>query len=137
MNKVKLGLVLVILTVLTFSNIAFAAVNPPDSINADPVFDSITITLTTYKSALFSAYTYDIVDSIIVASCWLQKKVDNSWTYVRFLPAPPDVITNTIGYGASMDYSSYIPSDGNTYRIAARFVADGHHATRYSNERSF
>lgn len=137
MNKVKLGLVLVILTVLTFSNIAFAAVIPPDSINADPVFDSITITLTTYKSALFSAYTYDIVGSITVASCWLQKKVGNSWTYVRSLPAPSIVITDTIGYESSMDYSSYIPSDGNTYRVAARFVADGHHATRYSNERSF
>ena len=137
MNKVKLGLVLVILTVLTFSNIAFAAVNPPDSINADPVFDSITITLTTYKSALFSAHTYDIMGSIKVASCWLQKKVGDTWTYVRSLPAPTAESNNTIGYESSMDYSSYIPSDGNTYRVAARFVADGHHATRYSNERSF
>lgn len=136
MTKKFLTVLVTLALLISFTNVAIAE-NVPNQINADPVFFSITITLTTSKSALFSAYTYDIMDSISVASCWLQKKVNNSWTYVRSLPAPPDVITNTIGYGASMDYSSYIPSDGNTYRIAARFVADGHHATRYSNERSF
>ena len=137
MSKKALSIVLIILLIFSLSNIALADYNPPDSINADPVFNSITITLTTYKYGLFSAYTNNIVGSIKVASCWLQKKVGNSWTYYCSLPAPSEESNNTFGYGSSMDYSSYIPSDGNTYRIAARFVADGHHATRYSNERSF
>ena len=137
MVKNALGFVLVILMLLSLSNIALATGKPADGINADPVFDSITITLTTGKSALFSAHTNDIVGSIKVASCWLQKKVGNNWTYYCWLPAPTEESNNTIGYGSSMDYSSYIPSDGNTYRVAGRFVADGHHATRYSNQRSF
>ena len=137
MSKKVLSLALVIVLAISFFNIALADYNPPDDINADPVFDSITITLTTYKSGVFSAYTNDIVDSISVSSCWLQKKVGNNWTYYCSLPAPSTVTYNTFGYGASMDYSSYIPSDGNTYRIAARFVADGHGATRYSNQRTF
>ena len=124
----------VLLTAFTGYVIAEDSTN---QINADPIFYSITITLTTSKSALFSAHTYDIVGSIKVASCWLQKKVGDSWTYYCWLPAPSDESNNTIGYGSSMDYSSYIPSDGNTYRVAGRFVADGHHATRYSNQRSF
>jgi len=137
MNKKVLGVILIILIIFSFSNISFAAGKPTDGINADPVFDSITITLTTSKNALFSAYTNDIVGSIKVASCWLQKKVGNTWTYYCWLPAPSDESNNTIGYESSMNYSSYIPSDGNTYRVAGRFVADGHHATRYSNQRSF
>lgn len=132
--------IMALLSILIFSTsytVTFAANNIPDGINADPVFDSITTTLTTDKNALFSAYTNGIVGSIKVASCWLQKKVGDSWTYVCPLPAPSVEITNTIGYGSSMNYSSYIPSDGYTYRIGARYVADGHHATRYSNQRSF
>ena len=136
MTKKFLTVLVTLALLISFTNVTIAE-NVPNQINADPVFFSITITLTTSKSALFSAYTYDIMDSISVASCWLQKKVGNSWTYVRSLPAPSIVITDTIGYESSMDYSSYIPSDGNTYRVAARFVADGHHATRYSNQRSF
>lgn len=125
---------LVLLTVFMYTSLAE---NTPNQINADPVFASVTITLTTSKSALFSAHTYGIVGSIKVASCWLQKKVGDNWTYYCWLPAPTEESNNTIGYGSSMDYSSYIPSDGNTYRVAGRFVADGHHATRYSNQRSF
>lgn len=128
-------LTMVILT--TTLNIALAAQKPDNSVNSDAVFDSITTTLTTSKTALFSAYTKYVVGSIKVASCWLQKKVGNNWTYVCSLPAPTTETTNTFGYGDSMDYSSYIPSDGCTYRVAARYVADGHHATRYSNERTF
>ena len=124
----------VLLTAFTGYVIAEDSTN---QINADPIFYSITITLTTSKSALFSAHTYDIVGSIKVASCWLQKKVGDSWTYYCWLPAPSDESNNTIGYESSMNYSSYIPSDGNFYRVAGRFVADGHSATRYSNQRSF
>ena len=137
MFKKVISVVLAILMVLALSNIAFAAGKPADGINADPIFDSITITLTTSKTALFSAHTYGIVGSIKVASCWLQKKVGDNWTYYCWLPAPSDESNNTIGYESSMNYSSYIPSDGNTYRVAGRFVADGHHATRYSNQRSY
>lgn len=136
MNKKILSLCAVIILLIVFMGTTLAE-NTPNQINADPVFASITITLTTSKSALFSAYTYGIVGSIKVASCWLQKKVGNNWTYYCWLPAPSDESNNTIGYGSSMDYSSYIPSDGNTYRVAGRFVADGHSATRYSNQRSF
>lgn len=136
MNKKILSLCAVIILLIVFMGTTLAE-NTPNQINADPVFASITITLTTSKSALFSAYTYGIVGSIKVASCWLQKKVGDNWTYYCWLPAPSDESNNTIGYESSMNYSSYIPSDGNTYRVAGRFVADGHHATRYSNQRSF
>lgn len=136
MNKKILSLCAVIILLIVFMGTTLAE-NTPNQINADPVFASITITLTTSKSALFSAYTYGIVGSIKVASCWLQKKVGDNWTYYCWLPAPSDESTNTIGYESSMNYSSYIPSDGNIYRVAGRFVADGHHATRYSNQRSF
>ena len=136
MNKKILSLCAVIILLIVFMGTTLAE-NTPNQINADPVFASITITLTTSKSALFSAYTYGIVGSIKVASCWLQKKVGDNWTYYCWLPAPSDESTNTIGYESSMNYSSYIPSDGNIYRVAGRFVADGHHATRYSYQRSF
>lgn len=133
----KITSIFVTLVLLTVFSGAVLAENMPNQINADPVFFSITITLTTSKSALFSAYTYDTMDSIKVASCWLQKKVGDSWTYYCWLPAPSAESNGTFGYESSMDYSSYIPSDGNTYRVAGRFVADGHNATRYSNQRSF
>lgn len=134
----KLSLLVPVLIFLVLSSsVALAVQNEPASVNSDPVFYSISITLTTYKAVDFSADTNDIVSYIKVASCWLQKKVDDTWVYVRSLPAPTYIEYNTIGYGAFEDYSSYIPSDGNTYRVAARFVADGHHATRYSNQRSF
>lgn len=136
MNKRIMLLLLTLVVLTSLFSTAFAAQNP-NEINSDTVFHSITITLTTSKTALFSAYTKYTVGSIYVASCWLQKKVDSSWTYYCSLPAPSTVTYNTYGYGSSMNYSSYIPSDGNTYRVAARFVADGHNVTRYSNARSF
>ena len=135
-NKLLAVLLLFVLLTSNF-NIGFAINNPTDEINADSVFDSITILLSSNKSAAFSAYTNDTVGYIEVASCWLQKKVDNNWVYVSSLPRPTEIEYNTFGYESIKDYSSYIPSDGNTYRVAARFVADGHHATRYSNQRSF
>jgi len=134
--KKLVALVAVFILLITQAS-AVIAENAPNQINADPVFYSITITLTTDKTALFSAYTNDIVDSIKVASCWLQKKIGDSWTYYCWLPAPSEESNGTFGYESSKNYSSYIPSDGNTYRVAARFVADDHHATRYSNQRSF
>ena len=78
---------LVLLTVFMYTSLAE---NTPNQINADPVFASVTITLTTSKSALFSAHTYGIVGSIKVASCWLQKKVGDNWTYYCWLPAPTE-----------------------------------------------
>lgn len=136
MTKKVLAIFSILVLLLSCINPAFAAQNP-NEIQSDTVFHSITISLTTSKSALFSAYTKYIVGSITVASCWLQKKVGDNWNYVCALPAPTVESNNTFGYESSMDYSSYIPSDGNTYRVEARFVADGHHATRYSNQRSF
>lgn len=136
MKKKTIVLCLVIVTLLTIVNTAFAAHNP-NVINSDPVFSSISISLTTSKAVDFSFDTNDIVDYIKIWRCWLQKKVDDQWVFDRSLPAPSYIEYNTIGYDAYMDYSSYIPSDGNTYRIGARIEAAGHFVTRYSNQRTF
>lgn len=136
MNK-KIVVVLMIAVMLFNCSASLAAYNPPNTPNADPVFDSITTTLSTYKTAAFSAYTNDIVGYIKIAACWLQKKVDNSWVYVCLLPKPTYIEYNTIGYSDYLDYSNYIPTDGNTYRIGVRWEADGHFVTRYSNQRTF
>lgn len=137
MKKRIFTLMLIIILLMVNCGSAFAAYNPPSEINEDSVFDSITITFSTYKTAAFSAYTNDIVSYIKVVACWLQKKVDGSWVYYCVLPAPSVETNNTIGYESYMNYSSYVPSDGNAYRIGARFVADGHYVTRYSNQRTF
>ena len=63
--------------------------------------------------------------------------VDGHRGFDRILPIPTVVSYNTIGYESYMNSSSNIPRDGNTYRIGARFVADGHYVTRYSNQRTF
>lgn len=136
MKKSLAVLVILIIAMVSTCNAAMAAQNP-NSIQSDPVFSSVTITLSTYKSAAYSADTNEIVGYIKVVSCWLQKKVDGQWVFDRLLPVPNTVSYNTIGYESYMNYSSYIPSDGNTYRIGARFVADGHYVTRYSNQRTF
>ena len=111
--------------------------NNPNTILSDPVFYSVSITLSTFKTVSFSFGTNDYVDYIKIWRCWLQKKVDDQWAFDRSLPAPSYIEYNTIGYDAYMDYSSYIPSDGNTYRIGARIEAAGHFVTRYSNQRTF
>lgn len=104
---------------------------------ADEYFGSAGITLTTAEAGSFSATTKFIVGYIKIDSCWLQKWNGSSWSYYCWLPAPTDIDTNTVSYGAYMDYSSYIPNDDCTYRIGAYFNADGHTIPRYSNSRTF
>lgn len=104
---------------------------------ADEYFGSAGITLTTAEAGSFSATTKFIVGYIKIDSCWLQKWNGSSWSYYCWLPAPTDIDTNTVSYGAYMDYSSYIPNDDCTYRIGAYFNADGHIIPRYSNSRTF
>ena len=136
MKKRIASFVFALILLITSSIAAFAA-ETPNSIQSDPIFYSISTTLTTYKTASFSADTNDVVGYIKIWRCWLQKKVDGEWVFASSLPHPTYVEYNTIGYDAYMDYSSYIPSDGNTYRIGVRWEADGHYVTRYSNQRTF
>lgn len=127
-------IVYIIMTIIIISSIAVSA---SAAILADEYFDSATIALTTTEAGSFSATTNFIVGYIKINSCWLQKWNGSSWQYYCSLPAPSDIYTNTIVYGAYMDYSSYIPNDDCTYRIGAYFNADGHTIPRYSNSRTF
>lgn len=102
---------------------------------ADTEFSSAYPNLTSSKSVTFHALTYDIKNEIKVTYACLEQKVYGEWTYVCDLPEPSLVSYNTIGYTASVNYSSYIGS--GTYRVGATFDADGHSISRYSNERTF
>ena len=102
---------------------------------ADIEFDSASISLYTSKQAYFRCQTYATMDNLSVTSCWLQQQVNGVWTYVCSLTRPSTVGVNTGVYAALMDYSSIIGS--GTYRIGARFNADGHTIVRYSNSRTF
>ena len=124
----------IIMVIIILSSITMAA---SAAILADKYFDSATIALTTTEAGSFSAVTNFIVGFIKVNSCWLQKWNGSSWQYYCWLPAPSDIDYNTMLYGAYMDYSSYIPNDGGTYRIGVYFNADGHTICRYSNSRTF
>lgn len=102
---------------------------------ADTEFDSAMATLSAQKSVTFSCMTYDNKASIKVTGVWLQRKVDGSWKYECALTAPSHEATNTIIYGATMDYSDKIGT--GTFRVGFIVNADGHAITRYSNERTF
>ena len=131
MSKKIIAIIMVIITLSSSIMTASAATL------ADEYFGIAGITLTTTEAGSFSATTNFIVGFIRVDSCWLQKWNGSSWQYYCWLPAPSDVYTNTIVYGAYMDYSSYIPNDGGTYRIGAYYNADNHTIRRYSNSRTF
>lgn len=126
---VSIIVVIILLSLITITSSAATL--------ADEYFDSAGITLTTDECGSFSATTRFIVGYIKIDSCWLQKWNGSSWSYYCWLPAPTDIDTNTVSYGAYMDYSSYIPNDDCTYRIGAYFNADGHTIPRYSNSRTF
>lgn len=102
---------------------------------ADPVFDSITISLSSRKDATFMCFAYDILDTIKVTDCWLQEKVSNTWRIVCDLTPPDKESHNSHAYAAMMDYASEIGT--GTFRIGATFYADGHETIRYSNARTF
>lgn len=105
------------------------------AINADPEFDSASITLTSSKLVVYSANLYNEKKRIEVVEADLYKKVNGDWTHVTSLPVPAFVGTNTELYGASISYASYIGT--GTYRVTATFSADGYEITRNSNERTF
>ena len=131
MNKKIVSIIVSIIFLSSFTIIASAATL------ADQYFGSAGIALSTDESASYSATTKTIVGYIKIDSCWLQKKNGNIWVYYCWLPAPTKIEYNTIAYDTYMDYSSYIPNDGGTYRIGAYFNADGHSIPRYSNSRTF
>ncbi len=120
--------IMIICIVCTSASIAFA--------REDEVFQSATGTLYSDKTVTFTFVTMEDVSYIKVNSCWLQKRVGNSWSYVCSLPAPTEVYTNCSLYSATKDYSSYITQAG-TYRIRFTPNAGGHTITRYSNSRTF
>lgn len=130
--KMTLSVFAAILLVFAVATSAFALEIIP---YADSVFDSATISLSTTKTATFSAITYEIASSISVKSVKLEKMVNNVWMDAGTLTAPSKVAANTIGYTASMSYSSNIGT--GTYRIKATFNADGYEVTRYSNSRAY
>jgi len=125
-------LIIVIILVVSLSCFTIAAIA---SIRADEVFDSITTTLTTSKTASFSAVTFDDCNSIGITRVRLYKLVSNAWVYQGDLPIPTNPIVQPDSYYASIDYSSYIGT--GTYRIYTTFSADGHTASRYSNTRTY
>lgn len=131
MSKKIISTILVIIVLSSVALTAFAATL------ADEYFGSAGITLTTTEAGSFSATTNFIVGFIKVNSCWLQKWNGSNWQYYCWLPAPSNIEYNTIGYGAYIDYSAYVPNDGGTYRIGAYYNADGHTIPRYSNSRTF
>lgn len=131
MNKKLLSIITIIVILSSITITAFSATL------ADEYFGSATIALISDESCSFSAITNFYVGYIKIDSCWLQKWNGTNWQYYCWLPAPSDIEYNTIGYGAYMDYASYIPNDDCTYRIGAYFNADGHTIPRYSNSRTF
>lgn len=127
-------IVTIIMAIMILSSITMTA---SAGTLADEYFLSAGITLTTTEAGSFSATTNFIVGFIRVDSCWLQKWNGSSWQYYCWLPAPTDIDTNTVSYDAYIDYASYIPNDGGTYRIGAYYNADNHTIRRYSNSRTF
>lgn len=126
MKKALVFILLICLFMTSFNALA--------AINADPEFDSASITLTSNKLVVYSAVLNYDKDSIKVVSAILYRKLGNNWYHVGILPVPTNVDTG-ISYGSSIDYSSYIST--GTYRVQATFDADGYQITRNSNERTF
>ena len=124
----------IIICIIIFTSTAVAA---SAATLADEYFGTATIALTTDECGSFSATAKLVVGFIRIDSCWLQKWDGSSWNYYCWLPAPSNIEYNTIGYGAYIDYSSYIPNDGGTYRIGAYYNADNHTIRRFSNSRTF
>ena len=97
----------------------------------DEIFHSTYTTLDSSKVVTFYARTKITQPSIYVSSCYLYKKNGNVWNPDHSLPVPPDVATNTITFGATMDYSSYIGT--GTYRVRVTYCSNGHSVSKYSN----
>ena len=102
---------------------------------SDPVFDSISVTISTSKTVIFDATTFEEHSSIEITRVRLYKKISNVWTYQGDLPLPTNVSVMSDNIYATADYSSYIGT--GTYRLYTTFSADGYNVSRYSNTRTF
>lgn len=102
---------------------------------ADLYFGAATAYLAADKSVTFDCTTYAIHTSISITSVWLEQKIDGEWEYVKSLPTPSYVASNTISYVTDASYSSEIGT--GTFRIGFTANADGHTITRNSNSRTF
>lgn len=132
MKKAYYAVVISVLALMIVCSMSFAEGIMP---YADSEFMSATASLSDRKDVSFSCTTYETKSSIKVTGVWLQRKEDGKWKYERSLPAPSKEATDTIIYGALMDYSDKI--DTGTFRVGFIVDADGHSITRYSNERTF
>lgn len=132
MTKRLVACVLVCVLFLVISSTALANEIMPC---ADLYFDSASAFLASDKLVVFNCVTYDIYDRIAITLVWLEQEVNGQWIYVKTLPPPTYVATNTLAYGAEVSYSSYIGS--GTLRIGFTVNADGYSISRYSNSRTF
>lgn len=131
-KKMIIYLAILIMSVLFVTNIAAAANITPF---ADTVFSSATPSLTSGKNVTFTAYTVTPQKSISVTNCWLEQKINNSWTTVCSLTPPSTTAQNVMVFSTTKSYASQIGT--GTFRVWATFNADGHEVTRCSNERTF
>lgn len=132
MNKTLKTAIVSMALIILFTQSAFAIGITP---YADSEFSIASASLSSRKVVSFSCVTYVEKSCISITSCWLQQKVNNSWVKVCDLDAPTNTATNSISFGALMDYSSEIGT--GTYRVGFTVNADGHAITRYSNSRTF
>lgn len=132
MNKTLKTAIVSMALIILFTQSAFAIGITP---YADSEFSIASASLSSRKVVSFSCVTYVEKSCISITSCWLQQKVNNSWVKVCDLDAPTNTATNSISFGALMDYSSEIGT--GSYRVGFTVNADGHAITRYSNSRTF
>ncbi len=106
------------------------------STRADVMFISATTSLSSSKTATFSAKLNNEAVRISVTKCELWKYEENGdWSYQYDLPTPTYVAQNTVSYATFCSYAANIGS--GTYMIKTTFNADGYEITRNSNERTF
>lgn len=120
------------------SLLLFASAAQADGIapHADEVFSSITIRLYSSRRVEYECVTQDICSYIEVSACSLYQLINGEWKYIRALRKPSGRETDDLLYSHSVTYTQSEIGSG-TYRIGARFTADGHSATRYSNQMTF
>lgn len=120
------------------SLLLFASVAQADGIapHADEVFSSITVTLYSNREADYECVTLQTSSYIEVSACSLYQLINGEWKYIRALRKPSGRETDDVLYSRTVSYTQSEIGSG-TYRIGARFTADGHSVTRYSNQKTF
>lgn len=89
---------------------------------ADSEFSIASASLSFRKTVSFSCITYVEKSCMSITKCWLQQKINHSWIKVCDLDAPINTATNSMSFGALMDYSSTI--DTGTFRVGFTVNAD-------------